>query len=166
MLSVPSRCDIADSKFRSCARSIIISYLANMLEGPDPAILYHLTPFSLNELNVPFTHREPFTSTMASTQPRGERLVVTVIDQYAREEPERAWVSIPRTDKLSDGYVDVTYKQLANAVSHAALWLDASLGPGKDAFETFAYVGPKDLRYPVLAVAAVKVGRKVSAEHA
>ena len=92
----------------------------------------------------------------------GKRLVVSLIDQYSKEAPERVWASVPQDESdLAKGFKDITYRRLANAVNHASWWLDRALGKSNGSFETFAYAGPKDLRYPILAVAAVKVGRQV-----
>ncbi|KAI9833793.1 MAG: hypothetical protein M1819_003527 [Sarea resinae] len=89
--------------------------------------------------------------------PYGQRLLPQVVDQTARDHPERPWVSIPRTSNLADGYVDITYKQFANAVNRMARWLEDRLGRSST-FETLAYMGPTDPRYPILALAAVKAG--------
>ncbi len=92
----------------------------------------------------------------------GKRLLPVLIDQYALEEPQRSWASIPKDDDdISKGFQEVTYRQFAKAINKASWWLEAQLGPSHESFETIAYVGPKDLVYPVLTMAAVKVGRKV-----
>ena len=91
----------------------------------------------------------------------GYRLIASMIDYYAAEEPDRIYASIPRTEDLSDGLHDITYRQFGNAINRASWWLDLELGECKGSFDTFAYIGPKDLRYPILAVAAAKVGRRV-----
>lgn len=91
---------------------------------------------------------------------RGERLLVSLIDSHARNDPERAWASVPQdVDDLSKGFVDVNYKQFANAVNHASWWLVKNLDKS---FDTIAFAGPKDLRYPILALAALKTNRKVA----
>lgn len=90
------------------------------------------------------------------------RLVVTQIDEYARVDPSRVWAALPVDDNdLSKGFKDVTYRELANAINHASSWLQATLPHAQSSFETIAYAGVKDARYPILAVAAAKVGRKV-----
>ena len=53
-----------------------------------------------------------------------------------------------------------TYKELADAINHVARYLDENLTESVD-FGTFAYIGSKDIRYSILAVAALKTGRKV-----
>ena len=97
-----------------------------------------------------------------ATATRGERLIVSLIDSIARDDPAKVWVSVPVDDEdLSKGFKDIHYAQLSNAINYAAWWLDSTLGRCKYPFETFAYAGPKDLRYPILTVATVKVGRQV-----
>ncbi|KAL8827612.1 MAG: hypothetical protein Q9191_003075, partial [Dirinaria sp. TL-2023a] len=94
--------------------------------------------------------------------PYGQRLLATVIDYYADHEPDRVWVSVPLDDAdLARGFKDITYKQFADAIDRAAWWLEQTLGVcSEGTFETFAYSGDKDVRFPILGVAAVKVGRK------
>jgi len=113
--------------------------------------------FSLNQVLYVFA-----TANMSLKNAYGERLIASVIDYYANKEPGRVWASVPRSEDLSKGFKDITYKQFANAINHASWWLEYSLGKSKGNFEIFAYAGPKDLRFPILAVAAVKVGRQVS----
>ena len=93
---------------------------------------------------------------------RGQRLLGATIDHIATSDPERPWVSAPRDDEdISRGFVDITYNQLANAINHAATWLQSTLGPNDGTFETFAYEGPKDVRPAILACAAAKAGRSM-----
>ena len=97
-----------------------------------------------------------------ATAARGERLIVSLIDTFAKDDPAKIWVSVPVDDEdLSKGFRDIHYAQLSNAINHAAWWLDCTLGRCEHHFEAFAYAGPKDLRYPILTVAAVKVDRQV-----
>ena len=101
----------------------------------------------------------------------GERLIGRLIDEYAANDPTRVWASIPVDDNdLSRGFQDITYKQFANAINHAAWWLKGQLvaknkdngnGSPTETF-TFAYAGPKDLRCPIIAVAALKLGNQVT----
>lgn len=92
----------------------------------------------------------------------GKRLLPVLIDQYAHETPPRTYASIPiDAEDISRGFRDISYAEFAQAINRAASWLDEHLPPAREPFETIAYVGPKDLVYPVLAVAAIKVGRKV-----
>ena len=100
---------------------------------------------------------------MKLTSDLGRRLLPAAIDQLAESEPSRPWASVPRDNEdLTQGYVDITYGQFANAINHAAAWLHSTLGPSAEEFETIAYEGPNDIRLPAIAVAAAKVGRKVN----
>lgn len=99
---------------------------------------------------------------MSADKLRGLRLLVSVVDEYAKDSPSRVWAVVPLDEgNLAKGFKDITYFTLANAVNHAASWLQKVLPPPGAPFETVAYAGPKDIRYPVLAIAAAKVGRKV-----
>ena len=99
---------------------------------------------------------------MAACDNKGERLIVSLIDSYAVDDPNRAWASLPKDgEDLTKGFVNVNYKQFANAINHAAWWLEKQFPGHAGSFETLAYAGPKDVRYPILAVAAVKCGKQV-----
>ena len=92
----------------------------------------------------------------------GKRLLPAVIDHCAEKNPNRIYASIPYTDDPADGYRDITYRQFATAIDKAAWWLQSVIGKGNGGiFDTFAYTGPKGLRYPVLAIAAIKIGKRV-----
>ncbi len=90
----------------------------------------------------------------------GRRLVPVIIDEAARDTPDRTYAAIPRSSDLSEGFQDITYKRFANAINRVSFWLDSQFGKS-DAPETFAYAGPKDLRYTILTVAAIKTGCEV-----
>ena len=99
----------------------------------------------------------------AATQPRfGRRLLPRILDDEAVSNPTRPFAAIPRSEDLADGFRDVTFAQVANAVNHVAFRLQAMFGPPKHDFETLTYVGIPDLRYNVVFYAAVKCGYKVS----
>lgn len=92
----------------------------------------------------------------------GERMALTLLDERSESDPQSLWVSVPVDgNDMSQGYKDITFKEFANAVNDAALWLVQNLPASGDDFQSFAYVGPKDLRYPILAMAAGKVGKVV-----
>jgi acyl-coenzyme A synthetase/AMP-(fatty) acid ligase len=98
---------------------------------------------------------------MATSEDVGSRLLVAHIDKLAID-PSRIWASVPVHDEgLSKGFRHVTYTSLANAINRAAAWLQSQLPPAVHPFEIVAYSGPKDIRYPILAIAVAKIGRKV-----
>lgn len=101
-------------------------------------------------------------STNTEAQPNyGKRLLPQIIDSWAKKEPSKLYAVTPRSNEAKD-LVDITYGQFANAINAIAWWLDEKLGPSKDlTFPCFAYLGPKDLQYAIIAMSAQKVGRRV-----
>ena len=91
----------------------------------------------------------------------GERLLPTMIDELARDEPNTAWISVPRSTDLADGFKEITYWSLSNAINRGATWIESCCGRSTG-FETLTYIGPNDARYFILFAAAVKTGYKVS----
>jgi acyl-CoA synthetase (AMP-forming)/AMP-acid ligase II len=102
-------------------------------------------------------------SKAVATRIEDERMLSSAIDERALTHPCDIFYSIPKDDNdLSQGFVDITCSKFANATNHAAAWLQTKIDEsGIDPFDAIAYQGPNDLRYPILAVAAAKVGRKV-----
>ncbi|MCJ1313636.1 hypothetical protein MMC25_007315 [Agyrium rufum] len=90
----------------------------------------------------------------------GQRLLPTYIDELARSDPDRLYVSVPRSTDIKDGFRDVSFQTFANAINRCAWWIEKTLGRS-DNFETLAYLGPQDLRYCILVVAAIKTGHKM-----
>lgn len=90
----------------------------------------------------------------------GERLLTTVVDELAVEEPYKIFASVPKTLTVEDGFQDVTYQQLAKAINRAAWWLKTNIDKRHE-FETIGYTGPNDLRYCFFTLGAVKAGFKV-----
>jgi hypothetical protein len=89
-----------------------------------------------------------------------QRLLPKFIDFNAEAHPTKLYGIFPKSELLSDGLYAFTYKQFADSVNHISWWLDDSLGKSLSS-DTFAYIGPKDIRYSILAVTAIKTGRKV-----
>lgn len=86
------------------------------------------------------------------------------IDALGQVAHPRIYASVPRDEfDLGQGFCDIDYRTFARAIDRAAHWLDASLGAGDTdvRFPTFSYEGPKDLRFPILVVAAIKTHRTV-----
>lgn len=92
----------------------------------------------------------------------GRKLLPCVLDDEAALNPQRVFAIVPRSDDLSQGFIDVTFAQMANAVNYLADRLQALFGPNpRYHFETLTYIGISDLRYNVVFYAAVKAGYKV-----
>lgn len=89
----------------------------------------------------------------------GRRLLPTLIDERALSSSEDTFVAIPKSVDLKDGYRDVSYGAFSTAINQCARWLEGSLGLGQE-HETLGYIGPSDLLYPIIALAAAKTGYK------
>ena len=88
----------------------------------------------------------------------GQRVIPSIIDERARERHARPIASIPSSPT---SYRDVSYWEFANAVNRCTHWLLREVGTSHT-FDTLAYLGPNDLRYQILIVAAIKSGHVVS----
>lgn len=91
----------------------------------------------------------------------GHSLIPSLIDIRAQEDPQRPVWSMPSSSNLADGFRDITYGQVARAINRTAWWIDENVGKSTT-FETLAYMGPPDLRYAILTIAAQKTGHTVS----
>lgn len=91
----------------------------------------------------------------------GQRLLPQLIDQIAKDDPDRPLVSIPRGADVADGYIDVSFKTLATAVDRCAWWIDRNVGRSQELAPIF-FIGPTDIRYLVVLLAAAKTDHVVS----
>ena len=96
-----------------------------------------------------------------NSQPYGSRLLPQVVDQLSRSDPTRVYATFPLSSDLSRGFRDVTMLEIAQSINKLAWWIEMNLGRST-VFETIAYIGPSDLRYAIVFLAAVKCGYKVS----
>lgn len=90
----------------------------------------------------------------------GKRLIAHYIHQTAIDEPHRVCISRPLTSEPHDGFEDITFSQLDKAIDVASNWVEKHAGIGEN-FDCIAYIGPHDLRYILLMIAAIKTGHKV-----
>ncbi|KAL9595942.1 MAG: hypothetical protein Q9219_006133 [cf. Caloplaca sp. 3 TL-2023] len=90
----------------------------------------------------------------------GQRLLPSVLDQWASNEPTRLYAMVPPSEHSTEGMFGVTMLQMAHSVNITARWLNAtfraSTTPG-----TLAYIGASDLRYPIVHLATMKLGWKL-----
>lgn len=93
--------------------------------------------------------------------PYGYRLLPQLIDERADANHRRPFASIPRSQFVEDGFTDISYRTFANAINRCAHWLVQSLGRPSST-EAIAYLAAPDLRYQILAMAAVKAGYVVN----
>ncbi|KAL2205187.1 acetyl-CoA synthetase-like protein [Sarocladium strictum] len=94
---------------------------------------------------------------VTSTQREGIKLQhpIHVLEQRARDGHDRPFANIPKSKDLSQGFMDVTYELLDNAVNRVAWWLEDVTGGAKPG-TCFSWSGPNDLRYVLFLLAAMK----------
>lgn len=96
--------------------------------------------------------------------PFGRRTLNSCLEAYIKHEPRRAFAYIPVSESIDDGFNNMTYAQLAKAVSITAHWLDQQLGKvlqTPQSREVISYMGPNDIRYFLLMLAADRTNRSV-----
>ncbi|KAI1744667.1 hypothetical protein F4680DRAFT_233212 [Xylaria scruposa] len=84
-----------------------------------------------------------------------------IVDKLAAEKPEYVYGVWPvAQNSYSAGVQTITYAKLAKLVNHLAFWLVKQLGPNKQC-EVLAYLGPNDVRFTALILAAMKTGHRM-----
>ncbi|OJJ46010.1 hypothetical protein ASPZODRAFT_2034801 [Penicilliopsis zonata CBS 506.65] len=88
-------------------------------------------------------------------------LLPHVFEHRVRANPAGIWAKYPvATDNYEAGFRSVTNQQVLNAINRMAALFDRQLGASQR-FQTLAYLGPNDLRYFIVVMAAIKVGYKI-----
>ncbi|OKL63405.1 hypothetical protein UA08_01778 [Talaromyces atroroseus] len=102
-------------------------------------------------------------SSFVSTAERkyGRNALANLFDKRAKDpsSSKRVFAHVLKTPNPADGFDSITFSTVANAINRAAWWLvnDIGLADG----DVFGYMGPPDLRYLILSMAATKTGRKI-----
>lgn len=91
----------------------------------------------------------------------GQRLLPRLLDELSKTTPNRLYASYPYSVDISQGFRDVTFQDMAHATDSFAWWIHNEYGRSNK-FESLAYMGIPDLRTPIIFLAAVKCGYKVS----
>ena len=94
----------------------------------------------------------------------GQRLIPHLIDENAHNNASRTFCSLAKSSNIPDGFQDISYGAFANAINRLAWWIEGNLGK-TSTFETLSYIGPPDLRYIVLTIAAQKTGYKARRDY-
>ena len=103
----------------------------------------------------------PLNGHVASPQNRyGERFLHLVFDDISTSNPDRLYASIPLSTDLTEGFKDLSFRDVAYCVDIFAHSLERDIGRSTKA-ETVAYLGLPDVRNVVVFLAAVKCGYKV-----
>ena len=94
----------------------------------------------------------------------GQRLIPHLIDDIAHNNGSRTFCSLVKSSNISDGFQDISYAAFANSINRLAWWIEENVGKSST-FETLSYIGPPDLRYIILTIAAQKTGYKARRDH-
>ena len=90
----------------------------------------------------------------------GQRVIPHLIDNIAKLDPTRIFISILRSSRIAEGFVDVTYREFARSVDRCCRWIREQVGDD-DLGQTLAYFGPLDIRYLIFLLGAAKTGHVV-----
>lgn len=71
----------------------------------------------------------------------GHRLIPSLVDEYAKNDPEYVFAKIPKTTNFADGLQEITISTFARAVNEVA-WRCESIFGRSNNFDTIAYIGP------------------------
>ncbi|KAJ5715826.1 NRPS-like enzyme [Penicillium malachiteum] len=96
---------------------------------------------------------QPLASPQVFQAPK--RLLVTLVDKLAKTYPKQRFGLIPNGTEIEDGFREITFLHLSQAVNAASWWILKNMGESKDGGR-FAYIGNNDIRYIILMLAAHK----------
>jgi hypothetical protein len=93
----------------------------------------------------------------------GRRLMPTTLHCEAKPNPQRTFAIATKSDNIEDGFHEVSFQQVAQAVNHVSHWLQARFESSNKPVHqtTLAYIRPPDLRYNIIFYAAVQCRYKV-----
>jgi hypothetical protein len=92
--------------------------------------------------------------------PIGERLLPSLVDEYANLDPEKLIASFPTSPEIIQWH-EVSYRELSAAINGLAWLIEKKIGKS-ERFESLGYMGANDIRYTVVWLAAMKCGYCVS----
>ena len=90
----------------------------------------------------------------------GRRLLPVLVDEISKDDPHRPFVSVPVSSNMQDAYGDISYRTYARAVNRCSWWIENTIGKS-EASKVLFYIGPLDIRYWILLLAASKTGHIV-----
>lgn len=102
----------------------------------------------------------------AIPEPFGQRLLPNILKEEADANPERVFAVYTNSDSddlTKDSFVEVTFRQIKQAVDHVANWLQSTFDHDEKLaqHETLAFIGIPDLRYNIFFYAALQCRCKV-----
>jgi hypothetical protein len=78
----------------------------------------------------------------------GRRLAAVFLDNMSRRAPDSKYCLILKSSEVSDGFRQVTYGHLAQAVNYTSWWIERTFGRVSRS-ETVSYMAANDIRYSI-----------------
>ncbi|KAJ5222267.1 uncharacterized protein N7469_008507 [Penicillium citrinum] len=85
-----------------------------------------------------------------------ERTPLRIIDSIAANNPDTLYCIHPVSNDISEGWVNVNFKALVNAINRTAVWIQENVTSSTEP-ETIAYVGANDIRYVAFIFACMRL---------
>lgn len=92
-----------------------------------------------------------------------ERTPLRVIDSIAANNPTELYCIHPVSSDISEGWVNINYTTLINAINRTASWIQENVAASNEP-ETIAYVGANDIRYSAFIFACMRLRHTVRAQ--
>ncbi|KAJ5180461.1 hypothetical protein N7492_003671 [Penicillium capsulatum] len=84
------------------------------------------------------------------------RTVLRIFDSAAANTPEKLYCVQPISSDISQGWAQITFGDLSNAINRMAYWIKDNV-VSSDQPETLAYIGANDVRYVVFSFACMRL---------
>ncbi|KAJ6011704.1 hypothetical protein N7499_013320 [Penicillium canescens] len=85
-----------------------------------------------------------------------QHTVLRNLDTIIAEEPERLYCVQPFSSSISDGWRDVKFVDLADAIQQMVLWIEGNVASSNEP-STLAYLGANDIRYAAFVFACMRL---------
>jgi acyl-CoA synthetase (AMP-forming)/AMP-acid ligase II len=89
-----------------------------------------------------------------------ERTPLRILDSVAVNDPETLYCIQPVSSDISEGWVNIDFEKLVNAINRTALWIRENVASSNEP-ETIAYVGANDIRYTAFIFACMRLRHTV-----
>ncbi|KAJ5636075.1 NRPS-like enzyme [Penicillium longicatenatum] len=93
------------------------------------------------------------------------KLLAAEVDFLAKSDPGRRFGLIPKSNRIEDGFREISFLELSRAVNATSWWIEKQIGRPKKR-ETIAYMGNNDARYILFMLASHKLGYTAHVLHA
>jgi hypothetical protein len=89
-----------------------------------------------------------------------QRTVLSHLDTIIADEPERLYCVHPLSSNISDGWRDIKFIDLGDAIQQMVLWIENNVVSSNEP-STLAYIGANDIRYAALVFACMRLRHTV-----